>query len=145
MVTFHFLETSRYTIQCSFVIGSISMTAPLIKEFLDKLLNLNAVCNTYSTYLPTWPGNGKASMPSSYICSKELIFRCNRNSNVIIVSLTKLMRSSIYFVVEYNRMKITSSTSSMFSIALRFFKLEKTYTTVCKIVTVKVTRFFIVD
>jgi hypothetical protein len=31
---------------------------------------------------------------------------------VITVSLTKLMRSSIYFVVEYNRMKITSISSS---------------------------------
>jgi len=30
MVTFHFQATSRYTIQCSFVISSISMTAPLI-------------------------------------------------------------------------------------------------------------------
>jgi len=30
MVTFHFLATSRYIIQRSFVIGSISMTAPLI-------------------------------------------------------------------------------------------------------------------
>jgi len=30
MVTLHFLATNRYTIQCSFVIGSISMTVPLI-------------------------------------------------------------------------------------------------------------------
>jgi hypothetical protein len=68
------------------------------------------------------------------------IIGCNRNSNVVIVSLIKIY-SSIYFVVEYNNMMITLTTSSTFSAEVRFFKFGMKYTTVCKIVSVRISIF----